>query len=202
MLSNNPIHLTLITGNSNKLREISEILGNDFVITNEKYDIQEIQGLPRDVAKHKAKSMANLLGKPVLIEDTSLYLKELPQLGAFIKWFGVDENNNDNAELQCNNFYKISKGFDDKTLYAMCVFAYCCPEKEPILFEGSFEGQCCPPEVGKPEKGVYFGWDPIMFDPNSKKSFAQMTSHEKNLISHRRKALDNLKLNLLNEIKS
>ncbi|CAG8801225.1 20909_t:CDS:2, partial [Gigaspora rosea] len=56
---------------------------------------------------------------------------------------------------------KMLSGFEDKTAYALCTFAYCAkPGTDPILFEGRTEGKIVP------ERGLkYFGWDPI-FQPD------------------------------------
>jgi inosine triphosphate pyrophosphatase len=194
-MSSEKISITLVTGNPNKAREFAEILGDNFNIINQKYDIQEIQGLPREVAYHKARSVADLLGKPVIIEDTCLYLAELPGLGAYVKFLEIGIDGTSSAENQCRNLYKIAKGCEDKTLIAMCIVTYCEPDGEPEMFIGEFRGVCCSLENGLPTNGsIYFGWDPIMFDPNTKKSFAQMTTDEKNAISHRARALTDFKI--------
>jgi XTP/dITP diphosphohydrolase len=52
-------------------------------------------------------------------------------------------------------------------------------------FEGIVEGEILPAKQG--EKG--FGYDPIFLPTGYDKTFAQMTTEEKNSISHRSKAL-------------
>lgn len=189
------ISITLVTGNFEKVREFQQIIGDTFDVNNQKYDIEEIQGLPKEVASHKAYSIANILGKPVITEDTCLYFKELPGLGAFVKFLEIDSDGNHSAENQCKNLQKIAKGCDDKTLIAVCIIAYCEPGGIPELFVGQYEGTFCSLESGLPKTNhKYFGWDPVMFDEASGKSFAQMTAEEKNLISHRSKALNDFKM--------
>ena len=60
---------------------------------------------------------------------------------------------------------------------------------EPILFEGRCEGQIVPPRGSE-----HFGWDPIFMpnEPNGK-TFAEMAKSDKNIISHRGRALEKLK---------
>jgi inosine triphosphate pyrophosphatase len=77
----------LILGNKNKLREVQEILGSDR-LTNQKLDLLEIQGTIEEIATHKAKTAAEILGKPVIVEDTALEFCGLGGLpGPYIKWF-------------------------------------------------------------------------------------------------------------------
>lgn len=184
--------LIIVTGNPGKASEFSKLLGPTFEVKNVKIDLEEIQGTALAVASNKATLAAKLLGVPVLVEDTSLYLKELgSHLGPYCKWMGVDDSGKESAERQCKNFNKMAVGCTDKTLIAQCVIAYCIPGADPILFEGTFEGFCMDYEKGKPIDGsAFFGWDPIMGDPETNESFAQMSVDRKNVISHRSKAVN------------
>jgi inosine triphosphate pyrophosphatase len=183
--------LVIVTGNVNKAIEFSKLLGSDFEVTNKKVDLDELQGPGQKVAAHKAESAAKMFNSPVLVEDTSLYLREYGSyLGPYCKWFGVDDFGKESAERQCRNFNKMAVGCTDKTLVAECIIAYCEPDSDPVLFVGIFEGFCMDFEKGKPSnETLFFGWDPIMGDPTTGKSFAQMTMDEKNAISHKSKAV-------------
>lgn len=84
-------------------------------------------------------------------------------------------------------------GFEDKTAYAMCIFAYGEPGKEIQLFVGKTDGQ-----IVEPRGPRDFGWDPC-FKPNGfDETYAEMDKDIKNTISHRYKAVDALKKYLLN----
>ena len=85
------------------------------------------------------------------------------------------------------------KGFPTNAATALCTFAYSPgPGQEPILFEGRTEGRIVPARGP-----THFGWDPI-FEPveSDGKTFAEMQGNEKNLISHRYRALEKLRLYL------
>ena len=62
-------------------------------------------------------------------------------------------------------------------------------EKKTIFFEGILQGQISKKEIGL--NG--FGYDPIFIPTNHSKTLAEMTTHQKNLISHRAIALNKLK---------
>jgi inosine triphosphate pyrophosphatase len=91
------------------------------------------------------------------------------------------------------------RGFDDKRAHALCTFAFCAgPGQTPEVFEGRCEGRIVP--ARGPSN---FGWDPVFEVEGAGKtcvpvlllrkpppmsvraSFAEMTSEEKNAISHR-----------------
>ena len=65
-------------------------------------------------------------------------------------------------------------------------------DKESFFFEGKINGS-----ISKKIKGEYgFGYDPIFIPENNKKTFAEMTSEEKNIYSHRSIAIKKLKKHL------
>jgi len=82
--------ISFITGNPNKLKEFTQIMGDvaPYIFDTKNIDLPEYQGEPEEVALEKCKTALELAKSPVLIEDTSLCfngLKGLP--GPYIKWF-------------------------------------------------------------------------------------------------------------------
>ena len=68
------------------------------------------------------------------------------------------------------------------------VYAYCEPNKKPIIFVGESHGI-----ISKSCTGNHgFGFDPIFIPAGEKKTFAQMNTNEKNKYSHRGKSLQRL----------
>jgi non-canonical purine NTP pyrophosphatase (RdgB/HAM1 family) len=193
-----PFKLLFVTGNAGKAREVGEILGGAFTIENKRYDIPEIQGdspsgstnyekalnHSTQIAMAKARKCADDLGVAVLTEDTSLFLTELMNPGPFVKFWSNDA------------IYKASVGCVDKSIYAVSIFTFCKPGGTPVTFTGVCQGYVCSPETGKGTNG--FGWDPVFVPVEGDgRSFAQMTNDEKNKVSHRRRALDVLKRDIL-----
>jgi inosine triphosphate pyrophosphatase len=187
--------LAFVTGNENKLREVSQILaasGAGLQLVSTSYseaELPEIQGTPEEVAIHKASTAARLYGGPVLTEDTSLSFAALGGLpGPYIKDFlGQCGHAGLNAMLD---------GFADRTATARTIFALCDGPGAPVkLFIGETPGSIVAPR----STGKYFGWDPV-FEPAAEinrqgqplATYGEMTPEEKNAISHRRRALDRL----------
>ncbi|KAG9306691.1 hypothetical protein G9A89_004238 [Geosiphon pyriformis] len=146
--------LVFVTGNKNKLAEVHAILGSTFELINRKLEITEIQGDTREVSLDKCRRAAIEVNGPVIIEDTALCFNALNGLpGPYIKWFL--------EKLGHDGLNRLLTGFDDKTAFALCTFAYSRgPNYEPILFEGKTPGMIVPAR-GPAD----FGWDPI-FQPD------------------------------------
>ncbi|WWC62025.1 inosine triphosphate pyrophosphatase [Kwoniella dejecticola CBS 10117] len=176
-----------VTGNANKLKEVQAILaaGNgDITVTSQSVDVPEIQGTTQEVAIAKVKVAAEKLGSPCVTEDTALCFEALGGLpGPYIKDFL--------GNLGHEGLNNMLKGFNSTKATALCTFAYSPgPGQEPILFEGSTEGNIVPARGPNA-----FGWDPI-FQPvelGGNRTYAEMAGEEKNKISHRYRALEKLR---------
>ncbi|PGG99872.1 inosine triphosphate pyrophosphatase [Blastomyces parvus] len=173
--------INFITGNKNKLAEVQAILGDAIEVNNRAIDVPEIQGSIEEIAKEKCRKAAEAVQGPVLTEDTALEFNALKGLpGPYIKWFL--------EALGHDGLNKLLDPYEDKSIVAVCTFAFSSgPGAEPILFQGKTEGRIVP--ARGPAK--FAGWDPI-FEYEGK-TFAEMDKDEKNLISHRYKALAKLK---------
>lgn len=151
-------------------------------------DLPELQGEPGDVAREKAKIAASTLGVPVIVEDTSLCFNALGGLpGVYIKWF-LDK-------LGREGLPKLIDAWPDKTAYAQCIFALCDgPGKDVHLFVGRTPGTIVAPRA--PAGQDVFGWDPIFQPDGFAETYAEMDKAVKNTISHRFRALDQLRTHL------
>ncbi|KAH8434717.1 non-canonical purine NTP pyrophosphatase [Aspergillus melleus] len=180
-----PRKLNFITGNKNKLAEVRAILGSVVEVDNQAVDVPEIQGTIEEIAKEKCRRAAEVVGGPVLTEDTALEFRALKGLpGPYIKQF-LDA-------LGHEGLNKLLDSFEDRTAEAVCTFAFCSgPGSEILLFQGRTEGT-----IVRPRGPTNFGWDPIF--QYETHTYAEMEKEEKNKISHRYKALVNLQQWLTN----
>ena len=75
----------------------------------------------------------------------------------------------------------------------MCAIATVFPDKSEVTTRATIEGQ-----IGFEEKGTNgFGYDPIFYVPEFGKTTAELTEEEKNQVSHRGKALELMKKELM-----
>lgn len=80
------------------------------------------------------------------------------------------------------------KGFEDKSAVAVCTFAYVNELGEVNIFSGETDGTIVLPTVAET-----FGWDSCFKPDGHEMTFAEMSKEQKNLISHRMKAMIKLK---------
>ena len=123
-------------------------------ITNKTIDLDELQGLPEFIATKKVARACKISNTACMVEDVSLCFNALNGLpGPYIKDFleGV----------KTDGLVKMLSGFEDKTAYAQCIFAFCeGPDAKPVTFIGRCYGT-----IVAPTGSNDFGWDPI-FQPN------------------------------------
>ncbi|XP_046845322.1 inosine triphosphate pyrophosphatase-like [Xenia sp. Carnegie-2017] len=177
--------LTFVTGNANKLKEVQSMLGEQFPwnLIAKNIDLPEFQGEPDEISIEKCKIAAKEIKGPVIVEDTCLCFNALGGLpGPYIKWFL--------KKLKPEGLHRLLTGWEDKSAYAMCTFAFSNGDMEkPVeLFTGKTNGT-----IVEPRGPRTFGWDPCFQPHGFEKTFAEMDLEKKNEISHRGKALKALK---------
>merc|ERR1712216_873356 len=178
--------ITFVTGNAKKLEEVRAIFAGHPLaekLTNQKIDLPELQGEPDEIAAEKCKLAAAEVDGPVITEDTCLCFNGLQGLpGPYIKWF-LDKLGHDGLN-------KMLVGFEDNSAYALCTFAFCQGKGEkPLVFSGRTEGRIVPPRGP-----LDFGWDPVFEPEGFDQTYAEMPKETKNSISHRGRALEKLKV--------
>jgi len=172
--------ICFVTGNENKFNEVKSILNLN--LERENINLEEIQEIePERIVKHKARQAFLILRKPVLIEDTGLFIEAWNGFpGALTKWLLKAVGNEGVCKMLENEKNRNAKA---KTYF--CLYN----GKKYNIFSGEMEGTI----PMKPKGKNNFGWDPIFIPDNQNKTFAQMESEEKNKISMRKIALEKLK---------
>ena len=171
--------LYFVTGNQHKFAEAKAIFPQ---LKQLEIDLPEIQEI--DAQKIiKAKLLQALEHKQgqIMVEDTSLYLDCLNGLpGPLTKWFLKTLGNQGLSDL--------AEKLGNNQAEARTIIGYARNPEEIYFFEGSVKGK-----VVSPAGRSGFGWDPIFQPDGYAKSFAQLTQAEKNKISMRRTAFNQLK---------
>lgn len=184
--------LVFVTGNENKLKEVAQILGENFqwTLVSKKIDLPEFQGEPDDISREKCKIAAEAVKGPVIVEDTCLCFNALGGLpGPYIKWF-LDK-------LKPEGLPRLLADWDDKSASALCTFAYSTGnlDDEIKLFRGKTPGV-----IVEPRGPRTFGWDPCFLPDGFDKTYAELEKETKNEISHRGRALAELKKYFENDV--
>ena len=176
--------LKFVTSNSDKVREASDILECSLDQVSG-LCIDEIQSSDiKQIVTHKAQQAFDKLGCPVLVEDSGLSFTAWNGLpGPLIKWFEIS--------VGCSGLLKMLEGFENREAFAICMTAVF-DGREMRMGMGEVKGTIA--ESTRGENG--FGWDVIFIPDGHDRTYAEMSSSEKNAISHRRQAFEGLKKNL------
>ncbi len=171
--------LTFITGNTNKTEQLSRYLA--FPVEHTSLDIPEIQSLDvEEVATEKAKAAYQLLGTPVLVEDSALTFEALNGLpGTLIKWFL--------ESLGTEGLTKLLLGYENRAATAQTCFALC-DETGVHLFRGTRKGRVS----DSPKGETKFGWNPIFIPEGNELTWAEMDFAQQSETSMRRLAIEKL----------
>ena len=184
--------IILASNNKNKLNEITEkVKGLDLKIisqSEEGYDIEveETGKTFEENAILKAEAIYKISNMPVIAEDSGLEIDSLNgEPGVYTgRYAGENATSQDKIEKVLNLMENIEES--KRTARFKCVICYIDKEGEIHIFEGSCEGKI----TYEPYGTAGFDYDPIfLYDT---RTFAQMTSEEKNKISHRGKAVNKL----------
>ena len=181
-----------------KIAEVKEILKdmNVEVISMKEagldVDIEENGSTFEENALIKAEAIMKMTGEITIADDSGLevdYLNKEPGIYS-ARYMGHDTSYDikNNAIIQRLDGVKGT----DRSARFVCAMAVVFPDGKNIIARGTMEGLIADKPMG--ENG--FGYDPIMYLPEYQKTSAQLSSEEKNKISHRGKALEKLKTQL------
>ncbi len=172
--------IVFVSGNAGKAREVEAILGAP--VERLPLDLPEIQALDvAEVVRHKAAAAFVAAGRPVLVEDTGLYVDALSGLpGALVKWFLQTIGPAGMCAMLPTD---APRGATARTAVALC------DANGVEVFVGEVRG-----EIARAPAGIGgFGWDPIFRPDGASRTFAEMEQDEKNRHSMRRAALEHLR---------
>jgi XTP/dITP diphosphohydrolase len=187
------VKILVATTNKGKIQEITDILGGSDV---EVLSIAEL-GLNLTViedgdtfeanAVKKAAAFREASGLNALADDSGLCVDALSGAPGVLsaRYAGVAANDQDNIKLLLEKL----AGIPDRQAHFVCVAALALTNGDIITARGEFPGLI----IDTPRGTGGFGYDPIFLDPVTGKTFAELSLAEKNLVSHRRRALQGIK---------
>ena len=189
----NSLTLVIATRNPGKTSEIRDLL-EDFPVEIKNLDdfgpipeVQEDGETFDDNAYKKASFTANVLGIPALADDSGLVVEALDGAPGVYSARYAGENATD--EQRCSKLLNELKTETNRKAAFECVICIAVPGGPALTYEGRCEGIIAEQPAG--ENG--FGYDPIFYYPPLKKTFAQLTRAEKSRVSHRGRALGEIR---------
>lgn len=183
------------TGNAGKMKEIRMIMadmGMEILSMKEAgivSDIEENGATYEENALIKARAVAEHTDDIVLADDSGLEIDYINcEPGVYsARYLGEDTS----YRIKNANLIERLDGVPDekRTARFVCAIAAILPDGREVTTRAAIEGR-----IGYEEKGSHgFGYDPIFYVPQFGKTTAELTEEEKNVVSHRGKALQLMK---------
>ena len=181
--------LIIASNNTHKIGEIKKILSGKF---DEIFSLREASIDHETVedgttfmqnAQKKAREIAEISGCAALADDSGICVDALDGApGVYSARFsgghGNDEDNNRLLLLRL-------EGKEDRSAHYTAAIALVYPDGSEVLAEGYMYGKI----IHAPRGNGGFGYDPLFVPDGETRTVAEMTSEEKNAISHRANAL-------------
>ncbi|HLC95718.1 MAG TPA: RdgB/HAM1 family non-canonical purine NTP pyrophosphatase [Candidatus Nanoarchaeia archaeon] len=156
--------ICLITSNKGKVKEFKQILEPKIKVEHIEMSYPEMRSDdPREIAELAAKQLADIIGKPIVVEDSGLFITALNEFpgtcSAYI-----------HKRIGLRGILDLMKGARNRAAYYKSAVGFCMPGKEPLSFLGIEKGKIAAAVRGK--NG--FGHDPIFIPQNSGKTYGEM----------------------------
>lgn len=193
--------VVLATKNPHKVEEILAILGDipgiEWLTFREISfsDVEEVGETLEENAVLKATAVARETGLPALAEDTGLEVEALggaPGVRS-ARFAGEDKDYRANNE----KLLRLLEGVRNRRARFRTVAVLALPDGRMWKTEGVLKGKIA--EAPRGEHG--FGYDPLFVPEGETRTLAEMLPEEKNVISHRRRALEAMRT-ILHELSS
>jgi XTP/dITP diphosphohydrolase len=187
------IPIVIASRNKGKQSEIQELL-KGFPVKVKSLDefgpvpeIEENGKTFEENAYRKASFIARILGVPALADDSGLVVEALEGRPGVYSARYAGEPATDRQ--RCLKLLAEMEGRSDRRAAFECIISVAVPSGPALTYEGTCEGLIAQRAAGSGG----FGYDSIFFYPQLGKTFAEMTAEEKNSVSHRGKALKELR---------
>lgn len=185
--------IVLASNNQGKLREFQQLfspLGIELQVQAELNvpDAPEPYFTFVENALTKARHAAQITGLPVIADDSGICVNALGGApGVFSARYAgepkSDQRNNDKLVASL-------AGKSDRTAYYYCVLVYVrsAEDPQPVIADGCWQGEI----IDHPRGQGGFGYDPYFYLPALAKTVAELGAEQKNVLSHRAQALQEL----------
>ena len=181
--------VVLASKNAHKLQELQDILsaqGVEVILESAAgvdVEVEETGTTFEENSLLKARAVMEASGLPAIADDSGLMVDALNGApGVYsARYGGPGLDDAGRYRLLLENM----RGVLDRKCRFVSAITLCMPSGDIVTARGE-----CPGTLAYAPRGENgFGYDPIFFVPEKKKTFAQLTAEEKNAISHRGRAL-------------
>lgn len=187
--------IVLASNNKHKIKEIKDIYKDNIILSLEDIgftdEIEETGVTFLENALIKAKTISYYLKEkgidyPVIADDSGLEVDALNgEPGVYSARYASDH------DMKKNRDYLIEKlkDYENKNAHMTCCLVRYSGDDSYIYAYGKTYGHIIDKEIGD----TSFGYDCIFYSHDLNKTFGEATSEEKNAVSHRKRALEELR---------
>ncbi|MGO3732772.1 MAG: ribonuclease PH [Vagococcus sp.] len=186
--------ILIATKNKGKAKEFEEMFGaKGFVVKTlldfpDIPDVEETGSTFEENARLKAETISKQLNRLVLADDSGLKVDALNgRPGIYsARYAGEAKSDAANNAKLLHELTGVEK--ENRTAQFNCTLVLAAPNKESLVVTGELSGSIA--TIPRGDNG--FGYDPLFYVPSEDKSVAELDSEQKNKISHRAKAIEQL----------
>ena len=188
-MTQSKLRVVLATTNRHKLDELQMMLAGspvELVMPPHAIEVDETGETFRENARLKARTYARLLGEPALADDSGLSVDALggrPGVHS-ARYAGPNATDADRINKLLGELQGVPDAERGASFHCALVLAW--PGDGELMVEGLVSGRI----LHEPRGEHGFGYDPVFYVPALDKSFAELTTEEKNQHSHRAKAAE------------
>ena len=187
--------LVLASGNKKKIAELQDILASFGieVIPQSAFDVPEAEETGLTFVENailKARNAAAHTGLPAIADDSGIEVDALNgEPGIYSARFsGTGATDEKNNALLIEKLHNTPAEKRTARYQAVLVLMQHANDPTPLIAQGSWEGHI----IDEPRGKNGFGYDPHFLVPHLNKTAAELSSSEKQALSHRGKALTQL----------
>jgi len=187
--------LVIASGNKGKLRELAALLEPlDYQVhTQSEFNVPDIAETGTTFVENaiiKARHAAEITGLPAVADDSGIEVDALDGApGVYSARFSApDASDEKNNALLVEKLRNVPESERGARYRAVIVYMRHAKDPSPIICEGSWEGRI----VLEPRGQGGFGYDPYFYLDTHQCTSAELTAAQKNAISHRGQALQQL----------
>jgi len=164
-----PMKIYFATHNPGKVREFRQILKGVCELEHIELEYSEIQSDdPEEVAKHSAKLLADRYQKPIVVEDSGLFIKAL---NSFPGVYSAPIH----KQIGLKGILRLMEGMKDRSCEYRSAVGFCIPDRDPLSFLGKERGMIADAERGD----LGFGHDPIFIPEGETKTYGELGDKNK-----------------------
>lgn len=187
--------MVLASNNPGKLREMQQLLAASAfdVVPQSAFAVGEVAETGLSFVENaliKARFVAESTGLPALADDSGLevdFLEGAPGIYS-ARYAGQQASDEDNVEKLLAALEGVPEAYRRARFQCVIVYLRHAVDPTPLIAQGTWEGAI----LTEPQGHNGFGYDPVFYVPEHQCSAAELSAEQKNRLSHRGQALNQL----------